>query len=130
MSTDEPGIDPYQPPFRIFQGRPATGVLVVTVAGELDTLTSPRLGETLRSTADDAPAHVIVDLQSVTFFSSAAVSTVLIGRAQVSAAGGELHLIGVDGNRSVARVLDITGLAKSFSLHPTVADALADIISA
>jgi anti-sigma B factor antagonist len=108
-------------------GRPAPHVVVVTVAGEIDAFTAPRLVDALRAATAEAPEHVILDLQLVTFSSSAGVNALITSREYTARRGVDLHLVGVPGNRWVTRVLDLTGLTAQFTTHPTVIDALVEI---
>jgi anti-sigma B factor antagonist len=104
--------------------RPSAGVLVLEVAGEVDTLTAPALGEALGEllAAEPAEATVAVELSEVGFLASSGLA-VLIGAAhRAHAQGRALHLVG--GSRAVVRPLQVTGSDVLFTLHPGLAALL------
>jgi anti-anti-sigma factor len=128
MTTGEPSCGGHrQPPLHVFVGRAAPHIVVVTVAGEIDVATAPRLTEAVQAAIRNASEHVILDLQPVTFFSSAGVNALITIHERTNRRGIDLHLAGAEGNHVVARVLDLTGLTKRFRVHPAVTDALAEI---
>ena len=79
---------------------------VVTVAGELDALTSRELSEALRPLADRG-SHVSVDLQGVDFIDSSGLRCLILTRSAVIAKQGTLLVTGM--SEPVERVLEITG---------------------
>lgn len=104
---------------------PSAGICVVTVDGELDMLTTPLLDTCLREQLAVAPAHLVLDLAPVRFFSSTPLNCLLLVRELVGQLPGtQLHLAGVAA-RVVARPLQVTGLMELFDAYPTLADALA-----
>ena len=80
-------------------------VAVVTVAGDVDVETSPKLDAVFAELFSDGARTVVVDVSDVSFLSSAGLS-VLIG-AQRAATHFELRR----GNRIVDRLIELTGLA-------------------
>lgn len=56
---------------------PAHDVCVVTVAGELDMVTTPLLEACLRNQLRTTPRHLVVDLQQVRFLSSSGLNCLL-----------------------------------------------------
>lgn len=105
--------------------RRAGEALVVSVAGELDSATTPELEALLDRHRLPVPRHLVLDLAGITFVSSAGVN-LLVEMADAPAHGPALHLAGMQ-NRVVSRLLEITGLTGVFCLHPTVEDALAEV---
>ena len=87
-------------------------VVVVRVSGEVDILTSPALGDQLRSVTDQGHPSVVVDLGEVTFLDSTGLSVLIAGLKRCEAAGGQLYLTSPRPN--VRKVLEITGLTDVF----------------
>jgi len=109
-------------PFRIEVTTLALGQATVTVRGELDLFTAPRLQEALERSIDLGARRVVVDLARVTFIDSTALGVLIgVGR-QLRAGEGSLDLVCQNGN--VRRVLEITGLDAVFALHTSLAGAL------
>ncbi|MGH3782518.1 MAG: STAS domain-containing protein [Pseudonocardiaceae bacterium] len=105
--------------------QPAVGTRVVAVDGELDALTAPVLEACVREQLAAAPAHLILDLQPVSFLGSSGLSCLLHARELAEqTTGTQLHLAGLV-TRVVARPLQVTGLAERFDTYPTLAEALA-----
>lgn len=87
----------------------------VTVRGEIDVHTAPRLRERLEQVVNQGEERVVVHLDDVTFLDSTGLG-VLVGahRAQ-HAAGGSLEL--VCSNARLLRILGLTGLDRVFTVH-------------
>ncbi|MGH3783071.1 MAG: anti-sigma factor antagonist [Pseudonocardiaceae bacterium] len=110
--------------------QPTVGVCVVAVDGELDALTTPLLEACLREQLAASPAHLILDLQPVSFLGSNGLNCLLQAReAAELTTGTQLHLAGLV-TRVVARPLQVTGLLEQFDTHPTLAEALAALAQA
>lgn len=62
-------------------------------------------------------ALLVLDLAAVAFMSSHGVSLLLDAHQEDDHIHGRLHLTGVSSNRSVSRVLDLTGLMPLFDIH-------------
>lgn len=95
---------------------------VITVSGEIDIYTAPRLKECLLAVLDEGVEHVVVDLSAVTFIDSTALGVLIGGVRRINDSGGEMALI-VAG-RSVRRVLSITGLDRVFAIYDSRAAAV------
>ena len=102
---------------------PTPGVVAVRIGGEVDLASLPRLTEMinqrLRAATLDA---VVLDFSGVTFASSAALELLVSTRRRCHQRGSRL-LVAADG--PVARLLELTGLAAMFTLHPDLRTALA-----
>ena len=88
-------------------GSAATGVLL-TVSGEVDSSTAPRLREVVDAAFADRVPTLTVDLDGVTFLDSAGLC-VLAGAHRRAAESGVLLRV-VASSRAVIRPLQITGL--------------------
>jgi stage II sporulation protein AA (anti-sigma F factor antagonist) len=92
--------------------------LVVTVAGELDLETAPRL----RVLVDAELAHsgarnLLLDLAAVSFLDSSGLGAILGRYRTVAAAGGKMGIAGA--TTPVKRVLRLSGVAQIVSLFNT-----------
>ncbi|MHA6631181.1 STAS domain-containing protein [Pseudonocardia sichuanensis] len=87
-------------------------VLVVSVRGEVDKLTAPRLAEALDAVRQARPAAVLLDLSGVSFLCAAGLQ-VLAGAAR-----DVPHLQVVAATRAVLRPVEVTGMSGMLSIHP------------
>lgn len=94
---------------------------VVTVTGELDVLTAPRLEKVVDHVLESGSTSVLVELSGVTFLASAGVGVLVDLRNRLSATDGRCGLVPSD---PVKRVLSITGLLAAFEIFPSRIDAL------
>lgn len=98
--------------------------IVVSVAGEIDTLTTPRLRQAVGEAIDEAAGgSVIVDLTSVTFLGSPGLAALVEAVGQAQRQGGPLRVV-VDKSRPVLRPIELTGLDDVLALYETVEEAL------
>ena len=105
------------------QGDPAVGV--VTLVGEHDAVSSPRLANELGLLFDDG-IGAVVDLRETTFIDSQTLSTLLSARHSAEeAALGFVLVLPEDGSGQVHRLLELTGLEGAFASFATV-DAAAE----
>jgi anti-sigma B factor antagonist len=95
---------------------------VITLAGELDKLSSPRLHDVLAEQLDDGACHLVLDVSGLSFCDSTGLWTMLAFQRRVGAAGGSLRLAGAYG--VLERILTVTGLAAAFSRDPDVSASL------
>lgn len=101
--------------------------IVVSVSGEIDMLTAPRLADALRTALHDARAGapVVVDLSRVSFLDSHGLGALAEAASAASAGGhGSLRVV-VGDARTAIRPLQITGLNKLLPLYSMLDDALA-----
>jgi anti-sigma B factor antagonist len=97
---------------------------LVTLSGEVDIYTAPRLKERMVQLFDAGVRDMIVDLSEVTFIDSTALGVLIGGVRRVGDNGGSISL--VVATRPVERILTVTGLDHVFTIHQTRDDALAD----
>lgn len=104
------------------RSRKAERATVVEVGGEVELHSAGQLrDELMRAVASDNPC-VVVDLSRVTFIDSTGLG-VLVGAFKSVRERGALSL--VCPQRSVRRVLEITGLTQVFPMYDTLEDAIA-----
>jgi anti-sigma B factor antagonist len=101
------------------------GTSVVRASGEIDIATAPKLRDCLAEVAEGTRI-VIVDLSAVTFLDSTALSVLVAGWKRFSSddEGEEAELRLVVVRPVIQRVLDVTGLAKVFSIFSTLEQAI------
>lgn len=102
----------------------APGQVVVTAAGEVDMLTSPRVRATVLEQIEGGAELVVLDLEGVTFLGTSGLAVLIELREAAHAAGVEFRLACTA--RRVLRPLTIAGLLPLFDIHETLADALAE----
>ena len=97
---------------------PLSGTPVLQVSGEVDLAVAPDLQERLDALVADGAKTIVVDLLDATFLDSIALG-VLIGTLEhCRSEGGDLHLVVTEPR--ILKVLEITGLLDTFSLHSSV----------
>lgn len=97
------------------------GVVIVSVFGEVDLVTSPRLAATAIPAAVDAEAGLIIDATEVTFLSSSGLSVLLQAIGAVPA-GARSAIVST--HPSVRRVITVSGLDTTIVTTPDVESAL------
>ena len=94
---------------------------VVTVTGEVDVETAPRLRKALISAGDVPAPMVVVDLREVTFLDSTGLGVLVAGLKRARENGGDLRLVATSSH--ILRMLAITRLDSVFSVFPDLAAA-------
>ncbi|MFI1105160.1 STAS domain-containing protein [Streptomyces melanogenes] len=100
------------------------GATVVTLQGEIDILTAPRLTAHLDALTADPHPDLLLDLRPVTFIDCAGLSVLCRARNRARGRHGRLRL--VTDSALFLRVLHCTGLTGFFDLHPAWPEDLAD----
>ena len=100
-----------------------TDARVVTVGGEIDTLTAPELAVFVIAQLVAVPL-VVLDLDGVQFLGSAGLSVLVKANKLAAQQGRRLRLVCHSG--MVNRALDVTGLRDQFTFADTVSAALQD----
>lgn len=94
---------------------PRPGVALLTVRGEVDTVTAAPLDAALRILVDGDDAVLAVDLAGIAFFASSGLAVLIRAAHRAAATGRRLRLI-VEG-RPVRHPLEITGTDRLFDMH-------------
>ena len=118
-------------PFEVKNEALEDGVLAFTVNGELDLNTAPQLDEPLEAalSADDG-ASVLIDLSSCEFIDSTGIALIVRAWQRVDRDGGgegSGRLVICCSNDQVQRLLKITGVESSISMHGDRDSALAEL---
>ncbi len=97
-------------------------VTLVALAGNLDSNTSPQAQQALDGILAGGGKKMVVDFTALDYVSSAGLRVLLGTAKRLSAAGGALHLFGL--NDTVREVFDISGFSTILAVFATEADAL------
>jgi anti-sigma B factor antagonist len=97
----------------------------ITVEGELDLYSAPKLKAQLLGLADDVK-HVLVDLSRTTFVDSAGLGVLVACARRLRSRGGTI-LLAVD-DLNILKVLEITGLARFFEIRRSVANPTRELL--
>ena len=88
---------------------------IVTIVGEIDLYTAPRLHSELASVlADGMPARVVIDMSRVEFCDSTGMNVMLSCLRRARERGGELEIAAP--KPAVRKILQVTGLDSVFTL--------------
>jgi len=87
---------------------------VISVAGEIDLYTAPRLQSELMTALSRSPARLVVDMSGVGFCDSTGINVLLAAHRQARERGGELQLAGP--GSATRKVLQVTGLESVFTV--------------
>jgi anti-sigma B factor antagonist len=96
---------------------------VVTVGGEIDVYTAPKLREQLIDLVSAGSYHLIVDMEKVDFLDSTGLGVLVGGLKRFRAHDGTLRLVCTE--ERILKIFRITGLTKVFPIHASVDEALA-----
>jgi anti-sigma B factor antagonist len=95
---------------------------VVSLRGEIDALTAPRLGSRLFGLADEGIRGVVVDLSEVTFIDSTGIGVLLNALNHFTSRHAQMVL--VCPTARVMRPFEITGLTNVLSVYESREQAL------
>ncbi len=82
--------------------------VIMTLAGEIDIYTAPKLKDKLNELVSSKNADVIVDLQGVSYMDSTGLGTFVSGLKHAEDSESKLKLIGA--NERLLRLFQVTGL--------------------
>jgi anti-sigma B factor antagonist len=97
------------------------GVSLLSVRGEVDLHTAPRLEEALERAATNGSV-VVVDMSGIRFIDSTALATFLRARDQLSERNTSLRLVAP--SQAVERLFTVTGFHDYFEVFATREEAL------
>ena len=96
---------------------------VVTVNGRLDGIYSTNFANQVGALITGTGTKILIDFTDIDFVSSAGLRALLVLMKKATATGSVFALCGV--NEQVQEVLNISGFATMFTIHPSRAEALA-----
>jgi anti-sigma B factor antagonist len=97
------------------------GVVVLSVSGDVDAITAPRLTEEISAQLAANPMTLIVDLSGVDFLASAGMAAL----ARASETAGRTRFAVVADGPVTGRPLRLVGMDLVFKVYPTLGAALA-----
>jgi anti-anti-sigma factor len=100
------------------------GAVVLTVSGEVDMLSAPRLAEAIHTSLTTSPAALVVDLSKVDFLASAGMTVLLT--AQDEAAPATRFAVVAHG-AATSRPIQLTKLDSVLPLYSTLDSALESV---
>ncbi len=101
-----------------------SGWAVLSVGGEVDVATAPRLRERLLTLVNDRSYRIVVDLTAVDFIDSTGLGVLIGALKRVRTHEGDLRL--VCSEPRILKVFEITGLDQVFALRPTIESAVSE----
>jgi anti-sigma B factor antagonist len=108
---------------RLALTRPTRTIAVITVGGEIDHSTAPRLSEVVTTRLESAVHTVVIDLSAVTFLGSAGLAVLARAHRRANVTGRAVRL--VTGSHCVDRALHVTGLDKELRCYADLRSARA-----
>jgi anti-anti-sigma factor len=117
-------------PFEVESEELEDGIRVFTVRGELDMNTAPELERELDKALSDNTASIMLDLCKCEFIDSTGIALIVRAWQQLErGVGGEGggRLVLCSHNHQVRRLLKITGVESSISMHEQRDAALAEL---
>ena len=108
---------------RVETQRPRDGVAVISLGGEVDVYTSPRVKQEVVDLLNNGTHKLVVDLSGVEYLDSTGLGVLVGGLKRVRAHEGSLRL--VCNQERILKIFRITGLTKVFPIHTTVEEAVA-----
>ena len=112
-------------PMMDFAQEQAGDVLIVRLAGRLDSSAAPGAEQNFAGVLGGATPHLAIDLSSLEYISSAGLRVLLIVAKKVQQAQGKVALCGLTPN--VREIFAISGFDAIFSIQPDAAAAVAAV---
>lgn len=103
--------------------RPADDTALLTVEGEIDTLTVPRFVTAIAQLVGESATLLVVDLTGVTFMGSSGLAALVQAAHDAERSDRRIRIVAQ--GRPVLRPLQITGTDQLFDIHSDLASALA-----
>jgi len=98
------------------------GAVVLAVAGEVDLLSAPVLGDGVTTALADAPELLVIDLSEVSFIASIGITVLLEARREAGTVT-RVRVVAPEGG-VVNRTLELTGLHEALAVATTRDEAL------
>ena len=111
--------------FRISSAHLANDACIVSLGGEIDLYTAPKLEEALAGLTASGARRVVIDLAGAAFIDSTVLGVLLNALTRLDAGGGEMVLVSDD--RRILKILEVTGLERRFRIEPTLTEAIASL---
>ena len=105
---------------KITQSRKVT---VLSLTGDLDTASAPKLRETLEELLGQGKARLVLDLFSVAYIDSAGLGELVRAMKRARESAGDLRVCALRGD--VLKVFEMTRLTEGIGVYPTRKEAVA-----
>ena len=110
--------------FRISSAVLGRDVQIVSLGGDVDAHTAPRLDEELAGAIESGARRVVVDLAGASFVDSAGVDVLLLDNRRL-----EWRLVLVSDDPRILRVFELTGLERRFTIERSLTEAITRLSS-
>jgi anti-sigma B factor antagonist len=97
-------------------------VTLVEASGRIDSMNANELGEALSAQIDGGGLHLVLDLGSVEYMSSAGLREIVSALKKAKRASGDLRI--AQPSDRVREVLEMAGLDTIFQIYPSLGDAV------
>lgn len=97
---------------------------VLSVLGEVDVYTAPRLREKLVELVSDGHRRIVADLEAVDFLDSTGLGVLVGGLKRLRSFDGDLSLVCTQPR--ILKVFEITGLTNVFRISGSIDEAIAN----
>jgi anti-sigma B factor antagonist len=97
------------------------GKTILTVRGEIDVYTAPRLRQAIVDIVEAGGHDIVVDMERVDFLDSTGLGVLVEALKRVRSHDGDLAIVATQDK--ILKIFDITGLNKAFGIHASVAEA-------
>ncbi len=91
---------------------------ILTVVGEIDLYTAPRLQAEFTRLLETGPDRVVIDMSGVEFCDSTGMNVLLSALKRMRERGGRLEV--ASPRPAVRKILQVTGLDSVFTVHDTI----------
>jgi len=114
-------------PFEIRREELDEGILAIAVRGELDMDTSPELEKELQQAIAEPTGSVVLDLSECEFIDSTGIALIVNAWQKLEQGEPDSRLVLCCENHQVRRLLKVTGVDASISMHEGRDAALAEL---
>ena len=103
------------------------GAWVITITGELDIATSPKVRELLSDAARDQDKPLVIDLTTCDFVDSTGLATLLHGAKPAQNGESNVALVCVGGE--VRKLLELTAIDRTIPVYETLDSAINAVLA-
>ena len=104
--------------------RKEKNIPVITLSGEIDVYTYPKLNEALATLIEEGCKDLVINLEQVKYIDSTGLGVLANSAAKIANKKGSLHLVCTKTN--IKKIFDVSGLLKkNLKILDTEANALA-----
>jgi anti-sigma B factor antagonist len=114
-------------PFEVESEELEDGIRTFTVRGELDMNTVAELQQKLDAALSESNASIVLDLCECEFIDSTGIALIVRAWQRLEGSEGQGRLVLCSHNHQVRRLLKITGVESSISMHEQRSAALAEL---